>query len=266
MGHAIGDDVIQVTAKRLEKCLGNGDLAARLGGDEFLILTSSSTKELALQKATMILKALAQPIIQNHYTFYTSASIGISIYPDNATKAEELLAYADTAMYKAKELGGNTCQFYQSIMTDIAYETLDMKKDLHEAISCEAFEIYYQPQINSLTDETIGVEALVRWIHPSKGVILPSIFIPLAEKTGLIVVLDLWIIRTAIEQVATWYKEGLTPLMLSINMSMKTLEDARLLEILKSYIDREDFDAKYLEIELTETVLMKNPDIGMNDN
>jgi diguanylate cyclase (GGDEF)-like protein/PAS domain S-box-containing protein len=260
LGHAAGDSVIQITAERLESCLEKDDFVARLGGDEFLVLTTHLEENAIVNKAKSILDTLSQPIVQNHYSFYTSASIGISIYPTDALYAEKLLEYADTAMYEAKEHGGNNYQFYTSMMTDVAYDNLVMERDLNQSIKKGEFEVHFQPQVNLLDGSLIGVEALVRWVHPTMGCISPDKFIPLAEKTGLIVELDLWVMKNAMSQISKWYKEGYNPGILSINMSIKVLEHPELLSKLKMYLELASFKGKWLEIELTETVLMTNPE------
>ena len=261
LGHDVGDKVIHIIGERLKRSIRKEDMVARLGGDEFLVMMKGITKhEDILAEAKRILQIVDEPISIEHHTLYTSASIGISRYPIDATSANNLLKYADTAMYKAKEEGGNNFQFYSSEMTDMAYEHVMMERDLREGIKNENFEVYYQPQINIQSEKVIGLEALVRWNHPTVGLLSPDIFIPMAEKTGLIIELDLWVMRTAMQQVSQWYKEGLDPGVLALNTSMKQLEYPDLQEKIEENFRGYDFQAQWLELEITETEVMKKPD------
>ena len=268
LGHSVGDTMISIVGERLKLIVDTGDIVARLGGDEFLVLIKDVKKhEDILIKANKILKIIKEPISIEHYTLYSSASIGISRYPIDDTHADNLLKYADTAMYKAKEESGNNYQFYTREMTDVAYEHVMMERDLREGIKNGDFEVYYQPQINIKSGKIIGIEALVRWNHPTVGMLSPDIFIPLSEKTGLIIELDLWVMKTAMKEVAKWYEEGLTPGVLALNVSMKQLEYPHLLKEINESSQMNRFKYEWLELEVTETEVMKNPDkvIGILD-
>ena len=268
LGHTIGDKVLSIAGERLKLSIGKNDMIARLGGDEFLVMMKDvQSHEDILSTATKILKILRQPIAIDHYTLYISGSIGISRYPVDDIRAEHLLKYADTAMYKAKEEGGDNYQFYTREMTDIAIEHVMMEKDLREGIKNGDFEVYYQPQVNAKTREIVGLEALVRWNHPTVGLLTPDIFIPLSEKTGLIIELDLWVMKTAMAEISQWYREGLNPGRVSLNMSMKQLEYPKLLQAMEENVQMCDFKYEWLELEVTETEVMKNPEkvIGILD-
>jgi diguanylate cyclase (GGDEF)-like protein/PAS domain S-box-containing protein len=268
LGHDIGDSVISIVGERLKLIVDKSAVVARLGGDEFLVMMHNVKKHKdILDTATKILKILKQPIAIDHYTLYTSASIGISRYPIDDIGADNLLKYADTAMYKAKEEGGNNYQFYTREMTDIAYEHVMMERDLREGISNGDFEVYFQPQMNVKLGKIIGIEALVRWNHPTVGILAPDIFIPLSEKTGLIIELDLWVMKTAMKKVSAWYQEGLIPGTLALNISMKQLEYPDLQKEINTNIQMFNFKPEWLELEITETEVMKNPDkvIGILD-
>jgi len=261
LGHDIGDKVIHIIGERLKRSIRKDDMVARLGGDEFLLMVKNVKREEEVStEAERILRIIEEPIAVEDYTLYSSASIGISCYPEDDMHESNLLKYADTAMYKAKEEGGNNFQFYRSEMTDMAYEHVMMERDLREGILSGDFEVYYQPQIDVRNEKIIGVEALVRWHHPIVGLLSPDIFIPLAEKTGLIVALDLWVMKTAMHQVAEWYAEELDPGTLALNMSMKHLESSDFEEEVHGILDLYEFKKKWLSFEITETEVMKKPD------
>ena len=261
LGHDIGDKVIHAVGERLKRSIRKGDMVARLGGDEFLLMMKDVEKyEDILVEAGRILKILDDPITIDHHTLYSTASIGISRYPVDDLSASNLLKYADTAMYGAKEEGGNNFQFYVTEMTDMAYEHVMMERDLREGIKNKDFEVYYQPQINLQSEKIVGVEALVRWNHPIVGMVLPDLFIPLTEKTGLIVELDLWVMKTAMQEISKWYTEGLEPGILALNVGMKQLEYPDLIDVLNENFKSYDFKPKWLEVEITETEMMKNPE------
>jgi len=261
LGHAVGDSVLKVVAKRLEGIIRKEDTLARLSGDEFTVIMEELTQpEDAALLAEKILKTLAESMYINDHILYVSGSIGISLYPQDTTDAQELLKYADTAMYKAKEEGRNTFQFYSPKMTEFALERMDMKTCLRQAIDNEEFVIHYQPQINACTNTLVGLEALVRWQHPTKGLLSPEKFIPLAEETGMIVEIDRSVMRTAMKQVSRWYKEGLTPGVLALNLSIKQLEGDDFLQEVEDSIKAYDFKSEWLELEITEGQMMKKPE------
>jgi EAL domain-containing protein (putative c-di-GMP-specific phosphodiesterase class I) len=191
---------------------------------------------------------------------YISCSIGISIYPDDATNHKDLLKYADAAMYKAKEEGRNNFQFYQNEMTQIAFEKVILEAHLREALQNDDFVVYYQPQIDIKTQKLIGMEALVRWEHEKLGIVPPSKFISLAEATGLIVDLDRFVMRSAIKQFALWYKDGYNPGKLSLNLTVQQIHQTDFIVELQEMMDSVGFDINHLTLEVTETQIMKHPD------
>ncbi|NOR55581.1 MAG: EAL domain-containing protein, partial [Sulfurovum sp.] len=261
LGHAVGDAVIKTISERLKLLAGKENFVARLGGDEFVLFMKNVKNDTEiLTLVTQILSGLKEEVSVEHYTLYTSASIGISRYAHYDTNADNLLKYADTAMYKAKEMGGNSYCFYTKEMTELAYEHVMMEKDLREGIKSGDFEVYYQPQVNGKTGEITGLEALVRWHHPVEGLLAPDSFIALAEKTGIIVELDLWVMEQAMKDVSRWYKAGLTPGVLALNISMRQLEYPYLQEVVQEHMERYDFKAEWLEFEVTETAMMKKPE------
>ena len=261
LGHSVGDKVLKVIAKRLKGIIRKEDTLARLSGDEFTVIMEELTHpEDATLLAEKILKTLAEPMQIDEQVLYVWGSIGISLYPRDTADAQHLLKYADTAMYKAKEEGRNTFQFYSSKMTDFALERMAMKTSLRQAIDNEEFIIYYQPQMNASTDTLIGLEALVRWQHPTRGLISPVNFIPLAEETGMVIEIDRWVMKAAMKEVGKWYKEGLMSDVLALNLSIKQLEYDGFLQEIKDNIKAYDFKPEWLELEITEGQMMKKPE------
>jgi diguanylate cyclase (GGDEF)-like protein len=261
LGHAVGDSVLKVVAHRLENIIREEDTLARLSGDEFTIIMEELTHpEDASLLAEKILKSLAEVIIIDEHRLYISGSIGISLYPEDSKNAHSLLKYADTAMYKAKEEGRNNFQFYSAEMTKFALARMETTTALRQAIDNEEFILHYQPQINAKTNTLVGLEALVRWQHPSKGLLSPDTFIPLAEETGMIVQIDQWVMKAAMQQIAQWYEEGLNPGVLAVNLSIQQLECEDFLEKIKAHLQTYNFDPKWLELEITERQMMKKTD------
>ena len=261
LGHDVGDKVLQAVAKRLKSVIRKEDTLSRLSGDEFtVIMEDLHHPEDASILSKKILKHLAEPIYIDNDILYVTGSIGISLYPQDATEAKYLLKYADTAMYKAKEEGRNNFQFYSSDMTKLALEHMLMKTSLQQAIDNDEFVVYYQPQVNIVTNEIVGIEALVRWQHSEKGLLLPDAFIPLAEETGIIVKIDQFVMKTAMKQIAKWYKEGLHPGVLAVNLSIKQLECYDFLQKIKERIEKYNFKPQWLELEITEGQMIKKPE------
>ena len=257
LGHGVGDSVLKIVSKRLESIIRKEDTVARLSGDEFTVIMEELTNpEDASILAAKILKILKEPINIENHKLYVSGSIGISIYPEDAADGDNLLKYADTAMYQAKEEGRNNYQFYSSEMTKFAMKRMVMKTCLRQALDNTELFINYQPQINSCTGELVGMEALVRWQHPTMGLLTPDKFISLAEDTGMIVEIDKWVMCTSMKQVSNWYKEGLEPGVLALNLSIKQLESKNFIELIKKGMEAYDFKAEWLEVEITEGQMM----------
>ncbi|MDQ7083761.1 MAG: EAL domain-containing protein [Sulfurovum sp.] len=260
LGHGYGDMVISIIAKRLQLVIANNDIVSRLGGDEFLVLLPDVKDATMTQKKTQkILSIIKEPIVLEPYTLYSSASIGISRYPIDGVDADNLLRYADAAMYKAKDEGGNTFECYSKDMTEVPYDHMMMERDLRDSIKLDHFEVYYQPQIHIKTGKIIGAEALVRWNHPTVGFLAPYMFIPLAVKTGLIIELGLWVMNQAMMTFAQWYKEGLSPGVLALNVSAKQLEYPDFIKEMTSTMAKHGVKEAWVELELTETEVMTNP-------
>ena len=196
----------------------------RLGGDEFIVLIEDLAHvHDASQLAKKIIETITQPLTIEQHSLYITASIGICFYPEDTSDATQLITYADTAMYKAKNEGRNTFQFYSQEMTQVLRDRVTLESSLRQAIIKQEFVVFFQPQYNAQTDTLVGMEALVRWQREDGKLTPPNDFIPLAEETGMIVEIDKWVMKTAIKQMATWYNEELNPGVLSLNVTMKRL-------------------------------------------
>ncbi|MFT7860668.1 MAG: EAL domain-containing protein [Sulfurimonas sp.] len=261
LGHHIGDEVLIETSKRLNSLIREEDTFARLGGDEFtIILKDIKTAQDAAIVAEKIIDALKDPIIIKELELYVSSSIGISIYPNDTQEGANLLKYADAAMYKAKDEGRDNYQFYSSEMTESAFERVILEQSLRVAVKEENFIVHYQPQIDSDSRQLMGMEALVRWEHRDMGLISPEKFIPLAEETGIIIQIDLIVLRHSMKQFAQWYNQGFKPGKLSLNLSAKQIENPNFIGILSETMESLNFDPEWLTLEITEGQIMKNPE------
>jgi len=261
LGHDVGDEILMTISKRLDEVIRDEDSVARLGGDEFtVILEELSQVQDASLIANKILDSLSKAIIIDNNTFYITSSIGISIYPDDGVSAQNLLKFADSAMYKAKDEGRNNHQYYNSTMTELAFERVVMETALRAALKNEEFVVYYQPQFNGATDKLIGIEALVRWQHPTMGLVSPAKFIPLAESTGLIIEIDKRVMKTAMMQLSLWYKDGLNPGVLAMNLTVQQLKKDDFIGTLQLLIKETKCKTQWLELEVTEGQIMANPE------
>ncbi len=261
LGHDIGDKVLRVIAQRLGKIVHKRDALARLGGDEFTVVIEDlkHIQDISLL-ANKIIELLSKAITIDDNKLYISSSIGISLYPDDGLSAQNLIKYADAAMYKAKDEGRNNFQYYSAEMTELAFERVIMDAGLREALKNEEFVVYYQPQINGENDALTGMEALVRWKHPSIGLVPPSKFIPLAEETGIIIPLDQYVMKSAMKQMTKWYNQGLQPGVVALNLSMKQLNQKDFITILKTMLLETKCKAEWVELEVTESQIMANPE------
>ena len=261
LGHKVGDKVLKAVTERLNAILRREDTLARLGGDEFTVvmggLNQGQNASLLAQK---ILEALSLPFMIEEHELYVSSSIGISLYPEDGTSAQDLLKYADAAMYKAKDEGRNNFQFYSAEMTELAFERVVMEASLRSALKEEDFVVYYQPQVDGKTDKLIGMEALVRWNHSTMGIVSPAKFIPLAESTGLIVELDKFVMKTAMLQMAAWYKKGLKPGVLAMNLVVKLLQQKDFTSMFESLLKETGCKAEWIELEVAEGQIMTDPE------
>jgi len=261
LGHMIGDEVLKVVTQRLNGIIRKEDTLARIGGDEFTIamegLNQIQDVSLLAQK---ILEVLDKPMMIEENEVHMSSSIGISFYPEDANNIHDLMKYADTAMYKAKDMGRNNFQLYSSEMTELVFERTMMEASLRQALKNEEFVVYYQPQVNGKTDTLIGMEALVRWQNPNMGLVSPEMFIHLMEKTKLMIQLDKWVMETAMIQIVQWYGQGLNPGVLTLNLSMKQLGEKDFIPTLKTMLIKTKCNPKWIELEITEEQIINNTD------
>jgi diguanylate cyclase (GGDEF)-like protein/PAS domain S-box-containing protein len=261
LGHTVGDNLLRLCAARLSDRMREGDTVARLGGDEFMILLEDyRSPEDARKVAQDVLDSLAQSIqIQGHELFIT-ASIGISQYPQDGSTVDELVRNSDAAMYRAKEKGKNNYHFYTSDLTVVARENLRLESCLRLALERDEFVLHYQPKWDTKTGRITGVEALLRWQHPERGLIGPAEFLGTLEECGLILPVGKWVLHTACAQAQAWRIQGFPPIQMSINLSGQQIVDGSLLQTVTDSFGACGFDPRYLELELTEGFVMQQPD------
>ncbi len=259
LGHDIGDKLLREVANRLELCVRKSDTVARLGGDEFAVLLDDlqDVKFVAVV-ARKILQALSKPILIQDYELYATSSIGISLFPDDSEDVDGLLRCADTALYRAKDAGKNNYQYYTADMNTRAFEFLLMEAGLRKALDNDELVVFYQPLISLENNKLIGMEALIRWMHPEKGMISPGDFIPLAEETGLIEPIGEWVLRAACIQNKEWQDAGYPPVRVSVNMSARQFNKKNIIEIISQILQETGLSPEYLGLEITESVIMQD--------
>ncbi|MDI6812302.1 MAG: EAL domain-containing protein [Desulfitobacteriaceae bacterium] len=264
LGHTVGDLLLKAVSERLKRMLRQGDTIARQGGDEFIILlpdvASSQEAGIVAQK---ILEVFSEPFILSEEEVFVTSSIGISLYPTDGRDIESLIKHADTAMYCAKESGHNNFQFFTTALNSSAQERLEIERSLRRALDKEEFIIHYQPVISLSNGMIVGVEALVRWLHPHKGLIPPGQFIPIAEDTGLIVPLGKWVLRTACAQAAAWQMHGY-PLRMAVNLSARQFRQPNLAETIKEVLAETSLEPHLLELEITESIAAQDIDLTIS--
>jgi len=258
LGHPIGDKLLQAIGKRLVECVRGSDTVSRQGGDEFVVLLSEvEHAEDAAISAVRLLQGVAGSYSIDMHDLHISASIGVSIYPDDGLDAETLIKNADTAMYQAKENGRQSYQFFKPSMNVRAVERQSIEESLRRAMERQEFTLHYQPKIDLRTGEITGAEALLRWTHPVRGLVSPAQFIPVAEDCGLILPIGKWVLREACKQARAWQNAGLALGTIAVNISAMEFRDDKFLEEVFATINDTGLDPKFLELELTESVLMK---------
>ncbi|MEI1377980.1 EAL domain-containing protein [Nostoc sp. UHCC 0926] len=259
LGHTLGDQLLQSVTQRLKDLLRGGDTIARWGGDEFTILLPRVNDiEEVNQVAQRILQALEDAFHLQGHELYVTASLGIALLDDNSPDAETLIQHADAALYYAKDKGRNNYQFYSVSLSAKNPELLTLEKSLRYALERSEFTVYYQPRVNIVTGEITGMEALLRWQHPEMGLVAPSVFIPLAEESGLIVPIGEWVLRTACSQNKTWQDAGLPPMMIAVNLSLKQFCQPKLVETVAKVLEQTGLEPRFLELEITETTAIEN--------
>jgi diguanylate cyclase (GGDEF)-like protein/PAS domain S-box-containing protein len=261
LGHPIGDKVLQSVGKRLVDCVRRSDTVSRQGGDEFVVLLSEVERiEDAAVAARRMLQAVAEAHSIDQHDRHVTASIGVSIYPNDGLDAEALVKNADTAMYQAKENGRQSYQFFEPAMNVRAVERQSVEEGLRRALERREFILHYQPKINLRTGAITGAEALIRWTHPTRGSLSPAQFIPVAEDCGLILAIGAWVLREACMQARAWVDAGLPVTTIAVNVSAMEFRDKNFLEGLFAILSETDLDPRSLELELTESILMKRPE------
>lgn len=261
LSHATGDKVLQSVALWLQKTIRKEDILIRLGGDEFLVISNGLRQATDAKKiATKLLAALKQSLSINEQDILLTASIGISLYPLNGKDANELLRHADFAMYRSKELGGDRYQFYTEELNLQSACRLQVESDLRHALNTNEFFLCYQPQIDTLSKKIIAIEALIRWQHPEKGLILPQQFIPVAEETGLIVPIGEWVLREACKQNKKWQDSGFPPIRVAVNIGKRQFQLPHFSKLITEILHSTGLKPEYLEIELTENIIINSSD------
>jgi diguanylate cyclase (GGDEF)-like protein/PAS domain S-box-containing protein len=261
LGHLVGDRLLQSVAKRLKEEIRTPDTVSRQGGDEFVILLQDiETHEAAGIVAKRIIDAVSQVHSIDGHELYITASIGVSLYPEDGLDTETLMKNADTAMYQAKNLGRQCFKYFKPAMNIRAVERQKMEEDLRQALMKNEFALYYQPKVNVSTEAVVGAEALLRWTHSERGSVSPTKFIPVAEDSGLILPIGAWVLRQACGQAKQWLDQGLPATPMSINVSGVQLQDATFLHEVLSMLEETGLTPGLLELELTESVLMHLPE------
>ena len=257
LGHNVGDELLKAVAHRLLLAVRFGDTVARVGGDEFaIILENAGDTEVATKIAQKCVASLAEVVSINGKDIYISTSVGISCCPDDSFNVNTLLKFADTAMYYAKNSGKNTYRVFQMSMEGDAQKRFSLSGELRNALERQEFILHFQPQINLLTQQISGVEALVRWAHPTLGIVGPLEFIGLAEETGLIVPIGAWVLRAACAQLKIWQEQGLTDLRMAVNLSARQLAEDHFVPMVLDIVHESGIQPEMLELELTESMLM----------
>jgi diguanylate cyclase (GGDEF)-like protein len=256
LGHDIGDELLRLVSRRLAETLRFGDVISRIGGDEFaIILENVRQVSVASMLAEKCLAKLADPIRIHGHDIHIGASIGISVYPDDATDMQALLKYADTAMYYAKNGGKNAWRMFTPSMQDDAHKRFTLDNNLRRALERDEFVLHYQPQVDIRSGAIVGVEALVRWVHPELGLVSPTDFIPLAEETGTIVPIGEWVLREACRDLKHWRDQG-HRLRVAVNLSGRQLKESGLVASVLGLLKGAGVDPSWVELELTESMLM----------
>jgi diguanylate cyclase (GGDEF)-like protein/PAS domain S-box-containing protein len=261
LGHDAGDVLLKALAERIKLAVRDTDTVARMGGDEFmLVLPEGSGRDASLAVMRDVMAAIAAPLMIQSHEFYLTCSMGVAAYPNDGDNADTLAKHADIAMYKAKELGRNSYQFYTAAMSARTLERLEMEADLHHALARDEFVLHYQPQIDLRSGTIVGMEVLLRWNRPGHGLVAPAHFIPLAEDMGLIVPIGAWVLRAACAQTVRWQRDGLGELRIAVNLSPRQFTQKGMAQSIAAILDETGLDARFVELELTESMVMDDVD------
>jgi len=261
LGHEAGDQLLRVAANRIAKCLRETDMAFRLSGDEFLlILEDLERPEMSAHVATRIIESMKTPIMLMGHEVLINLSIGITTFPSAGKDTKTLLKEADASMYQAKEKGHNQFEYFTRETKLAAMGRLSYENELQKALHNGEYELYYQSKVEPETSQVVSVEALIRWNHPVKGLVPPNDFIPLLEETGLINSVGTWVVDTACKQVKSWHDKGYAPMRVSVNISARQFMSGDLVSVVDNALKASGLEAKYLELELTESMFIGNKD------
>lgn len=264
LGHAVGDSLLRLVAERLTKITRSTDVVSRQGGDEFVVLLSEVADEHAITSmADKLCEAIGAPYALAGQALRIGATIGISVYPDDSSDADTLIQHADVAMYDAKNNGRNRYQFFRKRMNARAVERQRVESELHQALDRDEFRLYYQPQIELRTGAIVGVEALIRWRHPTRGLLLPGEFMPIAETSGVIVPIGRWVVREACRQANAWHEAGLALPVMAVNICATEFRGRDFVDNVCAALQENALPPDRLELELTETALMDNAEVTM---
>jgi diguanylate cyclase (GGDEF)-like protein len=259
LGHSVGDEILKEAAKRLTNSVRTGDTVSRLGGDEFVVLFPKVRDEGNLADLTIKLREkLQEPYVVDGMSLHMTPSIGIAVFPEDGEDPNTLIKNADAAMYLAKEKGRNNYQFYTPTLNARTLDRLKLESELRDAITLGSFELHYQPQVIGSNGQLWGLEALVRWRHPERGLVAPGEFIPLAEETGLIVPLGEWVFKEAVRQLTYWRQHGRSELVVSVNISALQFRQNDFLQRVQTIMNDAGLEPEAIELELTESILMSD--------
>lgn len=264
LGQPVGDLLIKVVAERLKACVGTQDIVARLDTDQFaIILAKPQHKKEAEDIAQTVLQTLSQTFNVAGHEIFITASIGIALYPRDGTEIEQLLNHANMALAKTQQQGGDQYAFYTAAFNIGSSDRLALQSSLRHAMERKELHVYYQPQVDLKTGKIVGAEALVRWQHPERGLVSPDKFIPIAEETGLIIPIGEWVLHTACQQTKVWQNAGFSSLRVAVNLSSRQFSQIDLRKQLVQILMETGLDPKYIELELTESMLVQNTEVAI---
>mgnify|MGYP001809656957 CR=1 FL=1 len=263
LGHRAGDQLLTEVARRLRRCIRETDTAVRLDGDKFALVMTIASMDDSVIVAEKVLAAVKEPFAIDGQEVVVTFSIGIALCPQDADGAEGLIKQGENALHHAKVSGRNKYQFFSKDMNNKARSRLDLEARMRRALANDEFVMFYQPKVSAENNRIVGAEALIRWIDPDKGMINPGEFIPVAEETGLIEQIGTWVLRRSCQQVCQWQAEGLVPVKVSVNVSARQFRSRALLDVVTGVLAETGLDPKWLELEITESMLMNDVEVAV---